>query len=1053
MAPPGKPESEQYDAFISYNLQDAEFAKVLEEALEAYKPPPGLDLPPRYLRIFRFEGDMTGVEYDKAIQDKIQKSAKLIVICSPAARQKSEYINDEIRRFVQAKGAENIIPLMAAGIPNNEAKPEQAAEMAFPAALCQVQKMPLAADYRDFDPHKDKVNKGEFSNSWYNLLANLYGRSREEIEQRDHKRQLRRRNIITAISFGLLLIFAVIAAYAWLQKSVAETRGKIALSRQLAAQSNNLMESKRELSLLLSLEAARVAEGILNSGNFLEWSLTKAVLGISKEDYNINEPKQALFAALTVPPHRLKFFHQASSAMAFNPDGKKLVFLGSNNDLVVYDLASGHQVRQPLTGIKEFGDVIRHMAVSSGGQLLALESRKEEETQDSPAYITFWYVNTGQPRSPILDLKRVVVAFSPNGKLLAIKNKEADRIEVWDFGNLQMLYSLKIPGKSMELSHPSDLSFSQDSQILLSWHREDKRTRCIRWDLATRQPMNLVIKEDSVSTDETILSPDGKTLAVLEYAAGKQILAFYSMPERKQTCRFPMRESCLREFVFSPDGKNLAMIENEHHGMAVDVPILEKNFVIAYDVPQGKEVGRFLISENLYLNDAAFSPDGKILAANGNSGVYLWEVPHLRPLSPPLRHPDLNGFTFCPDSKHIASCDQQGSIVLWNLTGDPLGRIFEIKKENVGPFVFSHNSQKLAVAEERILEIYDMADVPHVSSTLRFKKDKDTLKIQSGDLKHKENEDQYEIFFNVLAFSPNGQNLAMAESDGDILLVDLNQGIQIGKTISTDEGKIVFGFNSDGQALAASTVYVNFQMGGLEEERKERTISLWNLTRGEFLRKLPGHKGMVTCMAFSPDGRLFTSGDLEGNLNLWDVSTGVNQKLALKLDFSTLAFSPNGQLLACGGGGGGEDIILWDVVQDPQGGAALKRGKTLACKDVGILEPLRILSFSPDGKTLAATNLQGNLILWDVSTGAFIGSTFKDIYKPKTAHIPIGRQLPYIRFFLSYSPDGKTLAFSKYKKEVNFYDAGMKSWKDKARSIANRDLTAGERQKYLHEKP
>jgi hypothetical protein len=53
-------------------------------------------------------------------------------------------VNEEIRQFASMKGADNIIPLLISGIPNNEAKGEQAAEMAFPDALCEVMEMPLA---------------------------------------------------------------------------------------------------------------------------------------------------------------------------------------------------------------------------------------------------------------------------------------------------------------------------------------------------------------------------------------------------------------------------------------------------------------------------------------------------------------------------------------------------------------------------------------------------------------------------------------------------------------------------------------------------------------------------------------------------------------------------------------------------------------------------------------------------------------------------------------------------------------------------------------------
>lgn len=35
--------------------------------------------------------------------------------------------------------------------------------MAFPDALCEVMEMPLAADYRDIDLHKEKVDKPSVS--------------------------------------------------------------------------------------------------------------------------------------------------------------------------------------------------------------------------------------------------------------------------------------------------------------------------------------------------------------------------------------------------------------------------------------------------------------------------------------------------------------------------------------------------------------------------------------------------------------------------------------------------------------------------------------------------------------------------------------------------------------------------------------------------------------------------------------------------------------------------------------------------------------------------
>jgi hypothetical protein len=103
------------------------------------------------------------------------------------------------QRFARAKGPERIIALLVAGIPNNEATPEQSAQMAFPDALCEVMKMPLAADYRGFDPGRSRVDRGVYEGSWYTTLATLYDISRSQIEQRERKRRARRRLI--AVSF------------------------------------------------------------------------------------------------------------------------------------------------------------------------------------------------------------------------------------------------------------------------------------------------------------------------------------------------------------------------------------------------------------------------------------------------------------------------------------------------------------------------------------------------------------------------------------------------------------------------------------------------------------------------------------------------------------------------------------------------------------------------------------------------------------------------------------------------------------------------------------
>jgi hypothetical protein len=124
------------DAFISYSRRDKPFAARLERALEKYRPPRDLPVPQRYLEVYRDEEDFSGGEYATVLLEHLSTSAKLIVICSPNARV-SRYVDEEIRKFVELRGSSaDIIPVLIAGLPNNEAVAGQEAEAAFPQALC-----------------------------------------------------------------------------------------------------------------------------------------------------------------------------------------------------------------------------------------------------------------------------------------------------------------------------------------------------------------------------------------------------------------------------------------------------------------------------------------------------------------------------------------------------------------------------------------------------------------------------------------------------------------------------------------------------------------------------------------------------------------------------------------------------------------------------------------------------------------------------------------------------------------------------------------------------
>jgi WD40 repeat protein len=151
-----------------------------------------------------------------------------------------------------------------------------------------------------------------------------------------------------------------------------------------------------------------------------------------------------------------------------------------------------------------------------------------------------------------------------------------------------------------------------------------------------------------------------------------------------------------------------------------------------------------------------------------------------------------------------------------------------------------------------------------------------------------------------------------------------------------------------------------------------------------------------TSLAFSPDGVLLASGSRDGRARLWDTSSGV-LKLSLsahKKGVNSVAFSPDGRWLASGG----NDAVarLWDVSSGKQLGQLI--GGTFA---------VPAIAFSRNGNGLAIVN--GSVIrLRDVETSRFI-QTFRG-------------DNPF--YSLAVSPDGLTLAAGTAAGTVSLWDIG-----------------------------
>jgi WD40 repeat protein len=501
---------------------------------------------------------------------------------------------------------------------------------------------------------------------------------------------------------------------------------------------------------------------------------------------------------------------QGQMKLVAPPKGQRLYSASWDGTLREWDPENGKETRTLASGLGQMvalalspdGNTLATAGQTGTGEIRLYDTENGKELRQLP-----W----GKGRAESL-------AFAADGKALAIGGIN-NTFALFDAENGKELR----PFRSNNLfGYVTSVAFSPSGKVLAS---AIQLPSLVLWGVTSGKELRRL--EGAMSgTHQIAFSPDGKLLAA---ACSDNVVRLWDVESGKQMHNDDGLTAPVQNIYFLADGKTVVAADTARN-------------LCAWDISTSKDLGQLRGTASGLNGGCGLAADGKLIVYIGAGRMRFWdpvagkEVRSLENVSQFIYQSAIS-----QDGRILAINENNRAIRVHNIeTGKEIKTITAGPNQNLGPIVLSPDGRRVASSGYGPVHIWDVDSGADLWSA-----DKNV----NRPMQH-------------FTFSPDGKTLALVSGVQIQVLEVVSRQERMHTDLPPAQPNplpfMVLAYSPDGAVLAA---------GGNAGE-----VTLIDVATGKEIGKFRGHRGPVQALKFSADGRLLASGGYDATVVIWDAA-------------------------------------------------------------------------------------------------------------------------------------------------------------------------------------